>query len=99
MESLYWLEAAARQSGAFSNGLNVKIPEEKALYTMRCVVYAVSYYITTGRASSEWEKAFSKANPQKLLAYAVKNGSASDAEYIKRITSYLRRYCGLSTNP
>lgn len=99
MESLYRLESAALQKGAFSRSLNVKIPEEMLLYTMRCIVYAVSYYITTGRASSEWEKAFSKANPQKLLSAVAKSGSASDTEYIKRVTSYLHRYCGLPARP
>ena len=96
MKALYLLELTAMKNGAYSRNLNVKIPKERDAYAMRCLVNAVVYHVTTGRASLEWKKALAKADPQKLLAYAVKYGPASDVEYIKRITSYLHRYCRLS---
>lgn len=95
MEALYKLESAAMQNGAFSHSLDIRSPDSLRPYLMRCAVYAISYYITTGRAYSNWESAFAKANPEKLLAYVVSRGSGSDTEYIHRVTAYLRRYCGL----
>lgn len=84
------------RQGAFSSRLNVKNPDDLPRYIMRCAVYAISRYVTTGRVWSGWQTAFSKADPDKLLAYIVNGGAGSDDDYIKRATAYLRRFCKLS---
>lgn len=52
------------------------------------------WYIWTGRATVQWIKALSKANPGKLLAYVLKGGQSTD-DRIRSVTSYLTRYCNL----
>ena len=54
----------------------------------------INWYVWTGRATVQWIKALSKANPSKLLAYVLKGGQATD-DRIRSVTSYLTRYCGL----
>ena len=53
----------------------------------------ITWYIWTGRASTPWIKALSKANPNKLLNHIAKQADTTD-ETVKATTSYLKRYCG-----
>ena len=55
---------------------------------------ALSWWITTGRASRPWEDAFCKADPAKLMRYAARRSGSHDV-CIKDVTKYLQRYCGL----
>lgn len=55
---------------------------------------ALSWWITTGRASRPWEDAFCRANPYKLMRYAAKRSGSHDI-CIRDVTKYLQRYCGL----
>lgn len=55
---------------------------------------ALSWWITTGRASRPWEDAFCNAKPAKLMKFAHKYSGSMEG-CIKEVTKYLRRYCGL----
>lgn len=96
MKALFDLESAAMRQGAFSRSLNITDPDDLRVYIMQSAVYAISRYVTTGRAWRGWEAAFSRADPEKLLAHIVKGGTGTDDEYVKRATAYLRRFCKLS---
>lgn len=56
---------------------------------------AIAYYINTGRASTDWIKAFIRANPKKLMMYMAKGEDHSTNAMLDRANSYLKRYCGL----
>lgn len=56
---------------------------------------AIAYQINTGRASTDWIKAFVKANPKKLLKYMASGDDNSTIGMLKRANTYLKRYCGL----
>ena len=57
---------------------------------------ALNWYISTGRASSAWIRAFLSGNPAVMMRRAGRYGT--DTEKIAAITRYLQRYCGLE-NP
>lgn len=57
--------------------------------------YASHYYITTGRAGTEWIKAWTAAGHEKLIKYVAKTYDGSTVGAINSITEYLKRYCKL----
>ena len=54
---------------------------------------AVAWYVSTGRASTQWIRSALKADPGKLLDYV---GQGTVEEEVDRATRYLRRWCGLT---
>ena len=54
------------------------------------------WYICSGRAPLEWEKAFNKAKKKTLCWRFAKAGITSTNLTVDMTTSYLRRYCGLA---
>lgn len=71
--------------------------KDKALQAVaKDVAYASHYYINTGRASTDWVKAWTSANPDKLFKYVQSTYNGSSASAIQQITQYLQKYCKLS---
>lgn len=55
---------------------------------------AISWYVRTGRACTDWLRAILKANPKKILAFMVSHAqNASTMGLIESATTYLRKYC------
>jgi len=95
MDKLYDLERIARERGAFTEKIHVNDPDGIQRIKMRYAVWAIAYYIGSNRTTVKWEKAFEKANSEKLLAYVIRSEDESDEAYYRRTTEYLQRYCGL----
>lgn len=58
--------------------------------------YASSYHINTGRASTDWIKAWASANPNKLIQFVSNNYDGSIQSAVECITTYLQRFCRLT---
>lgn len=54
----------------------------------------IAWYILTGRAPTDWVRAFIKADTVKILRRMGRTGDKSRSGQIKVATAYLRRYCG-----
>ena len=60
------------------------------------VSYASHVYINTGRAGTEWVKAWSSASHDKLFKYVLNSYNGSIQSATECITQYLKKYCRLS---
>lgn len=68
--------------------------ERSGDYYARIGADAAAWYIGTGRASTDWIQALSKASPKRLLARVSKAGAGCEEAAVRTITRYLKRYCG-----
>lgn len=60
---------------------------------MQCAHEDLARYISTGRASADWLRAFRKADKTKLLRRMAEADDKSSDAQISVATAYLRRYC------
>ena len=56
---------------------------------------AINWYVSTGRATPAWEKALMRADPDAMMDYVAATKDRTDATYVRRATTYLRRHAGL----
>ena len=66
-------------------------PEEKRRFMD--AYHSVEWYVSTGRASLDFEKALARADPQKLLSHILNGEDQSVDGQIARVKSYVQRYC------
>lgn len=65
-------------------------------YRVKWAGYAVAYYIVSGRATSDWIRAFLEADTRSLLDYMASGRDLSDKGLMRRAHTYLKRNHGLS---
>ena len=65
-------------------------------YRVKWAGYAVAYYIYSGRAPSDWIRAFLEADTRSLLDYMASGRDLSDNGLMRRAHTYLTRNHGLS---
>ena len=66
-------------------------PEEKRRFMDAC--HSVEWYVSTGRADADFEKALARANPEKLLSYILNGKNQSVEGQVARAKSYVRSHC------
>ena len=66
--------------------------ETTSPFLIRWAKDAVFYYINSGRAYTDWVKAYAEADQRKLLYYMIGGRDHSDQAMIKRATSYLKQH-------
>ena len=82
-DTLYKLRMAAEFGHA--------TPEEKRRFMD--AYHSIEWYVSTGRADADFEKALARANPEKLLSHILGGEDQSVDGQIARSKSYLKRYC------
>ena len=65
-------------------------PEEKRRFMD--AYHSVEWYVSTGRADADFEKALARANPEKLLSHIL-GGKDQSVEGVARAKGYIRRHC------
>ena len=66
-------------------------PEEKRRFMD--AYHSIEWYVSTGRADADFEKALARANPEKLQSHILGGEDQSVDGQIARSKSYLKRYC------
>ena len=66
-------------------------PEEKRRFMD--AYHSVEWYVSTGRADADFEKALARANPEKLLSHILDGKNQSVDGQIARAKGYVRRHC------
>ena len=79
-DTLYKLRMAAEFGHA--------TPEEKRRFMD--AYHSVEWYVATGRADADFEKALARANPEKLLSHIL---DQSVEGQVARAKGYIRRHC------
>ena len=66
-------------------------PEEKRRFMD--AYHSIEWYVSTGRADADFEKALAGANPEKLLSHILGGKDQSVEGQVARAKSYVRRHC------
>ena len=82
-DTLYKLRMAAEFGHA--------TPEEKRRFMD--AYHSVEWYVATGRADADFEKALARANPEKLLSHILGGKDQSVDGQVARTKGYVRRHC------
>ena len=73
-----------------------KIKDTQLQSAARDTSYASHVYINTGKAGTEWIKAWASASHDKLFNYVKNTYDGSIQSATQQITQYLQKYCRLS---